>query len=94
MNYYIITFDLHLNIDEINECYSKIEEYLKTFDKYVKPTNNVYLVASNTIQNTEIRRNIKELCSNNGFILVMDVNGSYASYNLDDINQQLADFFS
>ena len=93
MNYYLVTFDLHLNNEQLNECYLKIEDYLKTFTKYVKPTNNVYLVCSDTVSSVEIRDTIKRISENNGYYLVLGLNGAYASYNLDDVNEQLVEFF-
>ena len=93
MNDYLVTFDLHFSKEELNEYYSKIEEYLKTLSKYVKPTNNVYLVSSDSVSFVEIKENIKKICNNNVYVLVMGLNGAYSSFNLVDINEQLVDFF-
>ena len=93
MSDYIVTFDLHVNNDEINEYYSKIEDYLKSLTKYVKPTNNVYIVSSDTISSVDIRDTIKKICDNKGYVLVLGLNRTYASYNLEEINEQLIMFF-
>ena len=96
MNKYAISFDLVTSENENRqEDYDNAEKYLQSLGYYYcKPLHNVYLIATNKFSNTEIRDYLKSIFRKEDNILVVDLNGAWASYNsqknLDDIRGVLS----
>lgn len=89
MNTCLVTFDLN-DVDEkkTSELYSKAEEFLKSFSDFCKPTKNVYLVKTSK-DYALIRDNLKNIIGDNSCILVVGLDGNYASYNYTAINEKI-----
>lgn len=89
--YYVVTFDL--NCEDKDDFYNKVEEYLRTFPLFAKPTKNVYLVGGADCQSFKIKEDLKKIFKEQCIVLVAELKGDYSSYNYTQINEELRNFF-
>lgn len=95
MKRYLVTFDLLTdNNDFRNEDYSAAENYLQSFELFVKPTRNVYLVGSTNASASDIRDVLKKLFKTTDNIFVVGLDGVYASFLSPKMNERIREFYN
>lgn len=97
MKRYIVSIDLDTtNKENVNSFYDKIEAYLKeSFTKYCKPLDNIYLVGTNSKEQTaaSIKDGLKAILMYKDFIFVSEISGTFASWNYNSKNEEIKLFF-
>ncbi len=93
MNKYLLSFDLDSSIPGYEQEYSKVESAVQNLGRYCKPLNNVFIIASNHTH-LEIRKTILECSQSVEAILVVQLEGTYASYNYKEKNDELSQVMS
>lgn len=88
MGKYLVSFDLDSTSSKYTQDYLSIEETLKKFGFCFKALNNVYLVATDK-SCVDIRSAILDCSSTVNSILIVQLNGVYASYNYSNINEKI-----
>jgi hypothetical protein len=88
---YIVTFDL---TSDDNSLYASVEDYLRKYSLFAKPTKNVYLVGGDNIDSESIKNDLKTILKNETVIFVALLGKSYSSFNYVNINNDLKKYFS
>ena len=95
MKKYAISFDLETSEnDKRQDSYNKAEEYLQSFEYYVKPLDNLYLIATSESSSIEIRDYLESIFRKNDCILVLGLDGDRAGYNSIENNKMIRDLLS
>ena len=90
MRKYLISFDLNNKLDRTND-YKKIDDLLYGLGSVCKPLSNVYLLASDDVVSSEIRNKLMDFLSVYDKVIVLKLEGPYASFNFRQINSEISE---
>ena len=93
MEKYLVSFDLDSSSNKYNQEYLSIEKALMSFGVCFKVLNNVYLISTDN-NCVNIRSAILNCSGAVNSILVVQLNGVYASYNYSNINEKIEQLMS